>query len=258
MAKYTLAQDGDPVTERQRLALLQTCFDPWTIAGLQRLGVASGWRCLDVGAGGGSIALWLADRVGPHGSVTAVDLDLTLLEPLAGPTLSVRRIDVRQEELPQNNDLVHSRLMLEHLPECEIVFQRMIRALRPGGWLVVTDSDFRTVRLSDSIPSFDRVAAAFAPAMQAVGWNSHLGPSLAQMFEQAGLVDVSADSWQTYERGGAHAVLLASTYRRLREPLIAHGIRAADIDDAANHMSAPHVGYFSPTIWTARGRRREG
>jgi ubiquinone/menaquinone biosynthesis C-methylase UbiE len=42
-------------------------------------GVDSGWRCLKVGAGGGSVAAWLCDRVGPSGSVLATDLDPVIL-----------------------------------------------------------------------------------------------------------------------------------------------------------------------------------
>jgi ubiquinone/menaquinone biosynthesis C-methylase UbiE len=88
MSRYLLAQAPAPEAERQRLALLQEYYDPRTIARLENLGVAAGWRCIDVGAGGGSIAQRLAERVGPTGSVLAVDLDLRLLEPLATAMVS--------------------------------------------------------------------------------------------------------------------------------------------------------------------------
>jgi SAM-dependent methyltransferase len=256
MAEYTLAQAGDPTTERQRLALLETCYDRRTIARLQRLGIAPGWRCLDVGAGGGSISRWLAERVGSSGSVVAIDLDLRLLEPLATPTLSVRRVDIRREELPEGADLVHARFLLEHLPECETVLRRMIRALRPGGWLVITDADYRTVRLSEPDAAFDRVASSFGAAIRAAGWDTQLGPSLASLFENAGLVDVSAESCQDYGRGGAHAVLFAATCRRLRDVLTQHGASAADVDRIETRLASSTVGFFSPTSWTAWGRRK--
>jgi ubiquinone/menaquinone biosynthesis C-methylase UbiE len=254
MTEYTLAQAGDPTAERQRLELLESCYNPWTIASLQRLGVAPGWRCIEVGAGGGSIARWLAERVGPTGSVLAIDLDLRLLEPLATSTLAVRRLDICHEELPTDANLVHARLLLEHLPDPQTVLQRMTRALRPGGWLVITDADFRTVRLSAPHATFDRVASSFISAIRAAGWDTQLAPSLGSMFENAGLVDVSAESWQTYERGGALAVLFAATCRRLRDLLIAHGASAANIDDV-EEIASSNVGFFSPTSWTARGRK---
>jgi 2-polyprenyl-3-methyl-5-hydroxy-6-metoxy-1,4-benzoquinol methylase len=61
-AKETPARFGD----------LAAAFDPGTIRHLQDRGVATGWRCLEVGGGGGSIAAWLAARVGPAGVLTRV------------------------------------------------------------------------------------------------------------------------------------------------------------------------------------------
>ncbi|HEY7982490.1 MAG TPA: methyltransferase domain-containing protein [Candidatus Eremiobacteraceae bacterium] len=255
MSRYLLAQSPNPEAERQRLALLQEYYDPWTIARLEKLGVAAGWRCLDVGAGAGSIAQWLAQRVGASGSVFAIDLDLRLLEPLATSTLTVHRLDVCAEELPKDADLVYSRLLLEHLPERETVLQRMIRALRPGGLIVVIATDFRTVRFSEPDAALDRVTSSFAVATQTAGWNIQVGPALASMLENAGLVDVAAESWQSYDRGGAASTLVAMTYRRLRDSLIQHGAGAADIEEVIDRLASASVGMFSPTSWMAWGRR---
>ncbi len=58
-----------------RFAGLESVFDPVTRGHLTRLGLPPGARCLEVGAGSGSIARWMADEVGPAGRVLAVDLD---------------------------------------------------------------------------------------------------------------------------------------------------------------------------------------
>ena len=251
---YILDQTGDP-TESERLALLQRYYDAKTIPKLRELGVATGWNCHDVGAGAGSIAQWLAEQVAPNGSVLAIDLDINLLEPLASETLSVRRLDIRTEDLPENADLVHARLLLEHLPDPEEVLGKLIRALRPGGWILLTDTDFTTVRISEPDPAFERIAAAFAEATRAAGWNMQLGPALAPMLESLGATDVGAESWQTYERGGLPASLLARTYRRLHDRLTAYGARSADVDRLETQIVNARVGIFSPTSWMAWGRR---
>ncbi|WP_336500822.1 hypothetical protein [Candidatus Frankia alpina] len=54
---------GPTDTERARLVAMASVCDPTTIRILDERGVSAGWRCLEVGAGGGSIAAWLADRV---------------------------------------------------------------------------------------------------------------------------------------------------------------------------------------------------
>jgi hypothetical protein len=61
---YLLANSGSEA--QTRFASLSELFDPGTIRHLDNRGVSRGWRCLEVGGGGGSVASWLADRVGPQ------------------------------------------------------------------------------------------------------------------------------------------------------------------------------------------------
>jgi tRNA A58 N-methylase Trm61 len=77
---YVFAQDWH--REGKRLAGLESAADPISSDVLSRLGVGPGWRCAEVGAGGGSLALWLADRVGNTGQVIATDLDPGHLDDL--------------------------------------------------------------------------------------------------------------------------------------------------------------------------------
>jgi len=253
-AQYTLAQSGDPEAERRRLALLQRCYDPWTVADLESCGVAAGWTCIDAGAGGGSIAKWLAERVGANGRVHAVDLDLTLLEPPAAPAISLERLDVRNEDLPPGADLVHARFLLEHLPEFRGAFDRMVRALRPGGWLVVTDADFTTVRLDVADPAFARASAAFATATHDAGWNPAFGAQLPSLFEDAGLDRIVATSRQVRERGSDHATLLAASYGRIATLLEGYGASRDDVARARALLEDPATFFTGPMIWTVRGR----
>ena len=101
MTEYVLSQEGSPDIERARLRLLEEYHDPLTSSQLDAIGVGEGWRCLDVGAGGGSVTRMLADRVGSAGSVLAVDLDPRLLEELASDRVEVRRHDLMSDPLPK-------------------------------------------------------------------------------------------------------------------------------------------------------------
>lgn len=126
--------------ERTRLAGIESLWDPGSQAVLDALGIAAGWRCLEVGAGGGSLVQWMAGR---GATVTAIDIDTRFLEQLAGDTVEVRRMDIRTDELPQREfDLVHARLVLEHLTERRRILDRLAAALRPSGWLVIEDYDW--------------------------------------------------------------------------------------------------------------------
>jgi SAM-dependent methyltransferase len=137
---YVLA-GVDAATEAGRLALLEQRFDAGTIRRLGDLGVRSGWRCLEVGAGHGSIARWLSDKVGPAGSVVAADIGTRFLTNLPD-NVDVREIDIRELELEQDFDLVHCRALLMHLPDPADALARIVTALRPGGVLLAEEGDF--------------------------------------------------------------------------------------------------------------------
>jgi SAM-dependent methyltransferase len=134
--------------ERRRLALIERCYDPMTISRLTELGVVAGWRCLDVGAGRGSVARWLRDRVGPDGRVVAVDLDTRFFENEPGIEASQR--DILADEIEQDAfDLVHCRLLLHHLRGRQLeAVTRMASALRPGGVLIASECYLGAMRAS--------------------------------------------------------------------------------------------------------------
>ena len=116
---------------RRRLALLERWLDPGTIHQLQTLGVRAGWRCLTVGAGGGSITEWLCRQVGPSGHVVATDINTRFLEALEYPNLEVRRHDILTDDLePAVFDLVHVRFVLMHLADPSQAVRPLIQPMR--------------------------------------------------------------------------------------------------------------------------------
>src|SRR5262245_44100310 len=99
MAEYQYALDNTWKAARERLALLETVSDPWTIRNLAIVGVAAGWRCLEVAGGGGYIDAWLCRQVGSSGHVLATDLGPHFMEVLAPTNLEVRRHNILTDAL---------------------------------------------------------------------------------------------------------------------------------------------------------------
>jgi hypothetical protein len=58
-----LHSDEKDDEELSRLRIQERIIDPNTIRYLETIGVREGWKCLEVGAGTGSIARWLSSRV---------------------------------------------------------------------------------------------------------------------------------------------------------------------------------------------------
>jgi SAM-dependent methyltransferase len=247
--------------ERRRLDLLEQVFDPGTVEHLGRIPLPDGGRCLEVGAGAGSIARWMCDRVGPDGWVVATDLDTGFLEQLEEKNLEVRRHDIVADDLEEDAyDLVHSRLVLDHLPARRQVIKRMAAALRPGGWLVQEVFDWSSLVVPTGCTGGElhtRMHESLRAVFAAVGGISDFGRHLPLEFRAADLVDVGAE-------GRVHVALPGTpagawwqmSLAALREPLLGPGGMSEPEVDAA--LSAcDEEGYCSlyPTLVTVWGRR---
>lgn len=113
---------------------------------LDRLGLREGWRCVDVGAGGGDVTVALARIVGLHGRVYAVDSDPARRDEVAAAAATAAQAQVlaltqagEDLTLPEPVDLAFCRFLLLHVHEPSAVLRRMRRAVRPGGWVVTQE-----------------------------------------------------------------------------------------------------------------------
>jgi SAM-dependent methyltransferase len=255
---YTL----DPAwhAERARLNSITSLYDPHTLQCCERLGLSEGWSCAELGAGTGSVAELLAARVGDGGRVLALDLDTRFLEPLAGAVLEVAQTDLRTQPIPGSGfDLVHARLLLEHLPEREEVLATMAAAARPGGWVLVEDFDWSTADAVDP-PSavHSKVVDAIRTFFRAHGYDAQLGRRLPRLLQAAGLEDVGSDSVAIQvqadcERGVPQWELLAD---QLAPGMVAAGL--LDSEDVDAFHALWHDGEtvsFAPLMVSAWGRR---
>jgi SAM-dependent methyltransferase len=253
---------GEPT--RLRFAGLPLVFDPGTIRHIEERGVGPGWRCLEVGAGGGTIARWLAERVGPTGFVLATDIDTRFLNDLRAPNLEVRRHDVGTEPLPEAAfDLVHCRLVLVHVPQREAALARLAAALQPGGWLVVEEfgpAAWDPGLALDPVTSTPRAYELLLEVMRARGvrrGSRGYGPSLPARMQALGLTEIGAEgrifSWTG---GSPGAWVIRSGIEQLREAILATG-RISDDEVAADlaRLDDPAFAFTSPLLWAVWGRR---
>src|SRR5262249_37893120 len=223
-----LAKDSPDAFERERLALLTQFADPITTRRLTHLGVGPGWRCLDVGAGDGSVARWLAGRAGPEGRVVATDLNPRFLGGHGLPNLEVRRHNILEDELEAvHYDLVHCRALLMHLPDPLRALQRMVNALRPGGWLLVQETD-GAASFGAAHPKhpraarFDRSSQRFWAALKTGGiMDLDFGRRLPGLFEGLRVRDLEHEGVTLMGRGGdPMARFMHMTNELLRERFV--------------------------------------
>ena len=241
---------------RRRLELLEACHDPASIRRAEALGVGPGWRCLDAGAGGGSFARWLAGRVGERGGVLAVDHDVRVLEatPVAG--LEVRRMDLVSGALPRDAfDLVHTRLVLIHVPEREQVLARLVDALRPGGVLLVEEDDVHPV-LATAEGAYREAWQAMLRMTDAAGVDAGWARGLPARLGALGLVDVDAElDGQLFRGGSPPARFWSLTWLQARDRIVAMGMPGDVVDRGRAVLADPARWFHGPVKVVAWGRR---
>jgi SAM-dependent methyltransferase len=262
-ANRYLAKDSPDAFERGRLALLTQIADPITTRRLIDIGIGPGWRCLEVAAGDGSMARWLAARVGREGRVVATDLNPRFLSRDGLPNLEVRRHNILEDDLEAAAyDLVHCRALLMHLPDPIRALRRLMNAVRPGGWLLVEEpggSSFAAVDPGHArAAGFDRSSRAIWTALKANGtMDLDFGCRLPSLFESLGARDLGHEGVTPTARGGdPMARFLQMTTQLLRERFVAAGVLTeADFDDLRRAYDDRSFWFVSLTLFGAWGRR---
>jgi SAM-dependent methyltransferase len=264
--------------EGDRLAGIAAAFDPITIRHLAGRGVGDGWRCLEVGAGTGTIARWLSAQVGPKGRVLATDISLTLMDGLEEENLELRRHDILNDPLPDEEfDLIHCRLVLEHLPGRLDALARMAGALAPGGWLVVEDMTFGTECAAGrrGAVTIGGLLRGLLVLMRRNGYDGAFGRRLPIHLARLGLSEIGAEGTQLVLIGGSPSVGWARpTLGRIRDLLVdaesdawpapvrkVTGLPAVRkviegrLDGLDDLLADPEFVYLAPTFVSAWARR---
>ncbi|MFK0195777.1 class I SAM-dependent methyltransferase [Kitasatospora sp. NPDC090308] len=239
---------------------LAAWLDPISVGALRAGGVGPGMRCLDVGTGAGSVAVWLAGQVAPGGSVLATDL-VPLPVP-ARPGLTVRRHDVVRDPLPEGAfDLVHVRLVLSHLPEREAVLAKLFAALRPGGVLHLLEFDAEyapvlTVPDERDRELYERYQQAKLRAFRARGSHQGWGRECAGALVRAGFTGVEAEARIGMLAPGTPQLemQLHNTWH-LRGALLREGLAEDELARLRGMFGDPRFLACSNVVYAVHGRR---
>lgn len=250
--------DNTWANELERLRLLEAVWDPGTTARLAAIGVGAGWRCLELGAGAGSITRWLCDRVGPTGAVTAVDLEPRFVEAEPRPNLEIHRRDIVADGVPgEGYDLIHTRFLLMHLPGRDDLVADLVGRLRPGGTILLEESDFHpVVAAAADCPLYAEAWAEACAAGADTGGDWSFGRALPAALTAAGLVDVTAPvEGVIFAGGGPMARVTAMTWEHMTPRLAARGYPADRLAAAIAELSDPTRWFPSCGAVAASGRR---
>ncbi len=253
-AGNTLIKERPGVFERER--------DPATIRYLEEIGVSTGWRCLELGGGAGTIAEWLCQQVGTAGHVVVTDLDTRLLEAIDSPNIEVRRHDIVNDDLETDRyDLVHARYVLLHLKEGEVVLKKLADSLKPGGWLFIEDPDLDEMMCDAATEEKDRAMidrhfGAVRQMMSNFGMDMKFGSNTLKAFKDNNLESLRSESSTQVVFGGSQLAELFRTSAEMKDRLISAGlVTGEDIDEFTKRTSKPTFLFRSMRTVFALGRK---
>ena len=227
---YTL---GTNPAERERLQRQSHDLADHSLALLSRVDLPPGGRALDLGCGPAGAIELLAERVGPTGSVAAIDIDAAhvamarrLVQDRGLANVEVLLADARHTGLPSGSfDVVHARLVLVNIPSPEQVVAEMVRLVKPGGWVITDEADAMAGICYPPDPAWDRLREILHAAYRADGADLSIGRKLAHLLGDAGLTDIGADGRaDVYPAGHARRTLLPDLVRSLGAKVVERGI----------------------------------
>jgi ubiquinone/menaquinone biosynthesis C-methylase UbiE len=256
-------------TELDRLRFQHTVWKPVTDRFFDRLGVSAGWRCLDVGAGPGFVAMDLRDRVGEEGTITVLEpsqfyLDWFRSEVSARGWKNVAFVheSVDQADLPREQfDLLYIRWVMSFISDPEQFLLPLVAALKPGGIIAVQDYYYEGLSLFPRGGAFEMMPDVVREYYKRNGGDAYVAGSLPALFRKHGLsvIDFTPVCLAGGPESGvmewAHRFFTVHTQAMVDKGIVSQADGDAMVADWMAHRQNPDSLFFSPIVVDVAARR---
>ena len=262
---YLLGRD-----EREEERLRQQISDlaPDSDAQLAKIGIKLGERVVDLGCGPGGVLHLLGKRVGPTGSVLAIERSARFVEAARRfvSEMGLAQIEVRQGDAYDTGlarasfDGAHMRLVLVNVPKPEAIVREMVALVRPGGWVASFEPDAFSSVIDPPSPESERLRAAYSAYAASEGIDLAIGRRTHRLFREAGLVDIDVDpTVRAHPVGHSRRPIFRDFIVNVRERLIEGGFIAredleCDLRLLEAHLNDPKVLSTSSIFYRVSGR----
>lgn len=238
---------GTAPEEQARLSLLNDLLNDGS---MREIALSGGEKIVDFGSGLGQLTRRMARAAGASGRVVGVERSveqLDLARRLARDAgeeslVDFRHGDVQMPPLEPDEwgtfDIAHARYVLEHVPDPLAVVRTMVRAVRPGGRVVIEDDDHDVFRFWPEPAGAVALWQAYQRTFDRNGNDPIVGRRLVSLLHEAG-ADPVRNTWIFF--GACSGMETFSPFVRnfvgvvagVRETIVSHGLLGASEFDAA-------------------------
>jgi len=252
---------------KERLDVLARVLLPTTTQLLNRVGLIRGMKCLDVGCGGGHVAISMAGIVAPEGRVTGTDADAEILALAIKDAEAAKVTNVKFQQLDacaclwhKEFDVAYARFVLSHLNQPENCLAAMREACAPGGAIVIEDTDFAGSFCYPTCAAYELYKDLYQELVQRKGGDANIGSKLPAMLRRAGVHAVELNVIQPTHIQGEGKLMAPITMSRISDALTTEGLATEDevkqILTELNHVAADCETVISlPRIFQVWGKR---
>jgi len=252
---------------RERLRILSRIHRASTLDVLQRAGIRAGMTCLDIGCGGGDVSFDMARLVEPDGKVLAMDADDVEIKIARAEAkqqhiknIEFQVADIDKCELPFGFDFAHARFVLSHLKNAERALAEMHKALRPGGVVVITDTDFRGYFSEPESPGVRTLVDLYTKTLKRRGGDANIGPRLPALLTQSGFENVQMAVVQYAATQGDAKLVVPMTLEYIADAVITDGFASSTelnkaVSDLYEFARDPNTVLSGPRIIQTWARR---
>jgi len=265
MSKEPAYLHGTSAAEQGRLSLLNRLLNE---AAMKELAIRPGESIVDFGCGLAQLSLDMARASGAR-LVGIERSEEQLARAERHELLDLRRGDVSDPPLRDHEwgsfDLAHARFVLEHVRDPLTVVRHMVRAVRPGGRVVLQDDDHDVFRCWPEPAGFGALWRAFQRSYDRIGCDPYIGRRLVSLLHEAGAAPVRSTwiyfgSCAAEPKWSGFVENLHSQLQGTREAMVNGGLLGALEIDAAlatflEWSRRPEAAIWYAVCW-AEGARR--
>jgi ubiquinone/menaquinone biosynthesis C-methylase UbiE len=200
-SRYVASVGND---DKERLSIQHDSFLKGTEEFLKEINISKGMNVLVVGCGGGDETVTISKKVGPSGSVTAIDISPEQIQiaqekidelKLQNVTLKILAAE-KLDSVKESFDIAYCRMVLVHISDPKKVLNLMLDKVKSNGVLACEEPDISTCFTIPKSGAFEKHIGLLCKFIKSRGCDPDLGTKTYTIFKDIGCLNIKINFFQ--------------------------------------------------------------